>query len=290
MGTQLVNTPTISAVDVAEFVEPRHHQDGKRGNGGREELVIGAQILDQLQLQAEDGAVAFGGDFVVIHVAAAVNGALEILAAGFDPLHGLADLHGHEAHERFFGVDVELAAEAAADLGRDHAQAVLVHAEHLRDQRAQQVRNLSGGVEREILFGGAIIGHHAARFHGGGDQALAGDALLDDDFGFGEGLLGIAAFLVVSEGDVVGPLGMDGGRAGGERFFGIGDGGERFVIHFDQVERVGGDVAVGGDDDGDRVADEIDAVLGQNGMCAARAGRAARRRKAPVRRLRRPCR
>ena len=186
---------------------------------GREQLMVGAEILDQLQLDPEDGAVALGGDFVVIHVAAAVNGASEVFAPAFDPLHRLSDFHGDEAHERFFGVDVELAAESAADFGRHHAQPVFFEPQHLRHQRAQQVRNLSGGMQRKRSIAGVPFRHHAARFHGGGNQALAGDALLHHHFRFGEGFVDVAAFLVIIEGGVVGPLGMHGGRAGGDRFF-----------------------------------------------------------------------
>src|SRR5437763_112405 len=64
--------------DVAEFIKARHHQDGKRGNRGREQLVIGTQILNQLEPQAQHGAVALGGHFVIVHVPAPVNRALEI--------------------------------------------------------------------------------------------------------------------------------------------------------------------------------------------------------------------
>ena len=39
-------------------------------------------------------------------------------------------------------------------------------------------------------------------------------------------LFDIAAFLVIGERDVVGPLRMNRGRAGRERLFGIGDGGQ----------------------------------------------------------------
>ena len=119
-------------LDVAEVVEARHHEHAERGDGGREQLVVSAEILNDFELQAEDGAVAFGGDFVVIDVAAAVDGGQEVFAAGFDPFDGLADLHGDEGHERFFGIDVELAAEAAADFGRDEAEAVFFEAQHAR--------------------------------------------------------------------------------------------------------------------------------------------------------------
>ena len=41
---------------------------------------------------------------------------------------------------------------------------------------------------------------------------------------------------------------------------------QRVVIHFDQIERVGCDVAVRGDDHGHRMSDEVDTILGQDGV------------------------
>ena len=116
-----------------------------------------------------------------------------------DSIHftGLPMLHGDEAHKRLFGVDVQLAAEAAAHFGGDHAQVILGHAEHLRHQRAQQVRDLRRGVQRQVLFRAAVFRHHAAGFHGGRNQALAGDALLHHHLSFGERFLGVAALLVI---------------------------------------------------------------------------------------------
>ena len=70
-----MKTPTISALDVAEVVKARHHQHAEGGDGGREELVIGAEILNEFEFHAEYGAVAFGGDLEIIDVAASVNGA-----------------------------------------------------------------------------------------------------------------------------------------------------------------------------------------------------------------------
>ena len=81
--------------------------------------MIRAEILNQFELDAENGSVALGRDFVIIDMAAAVDRASEVFASRFDPLNRLADLHGDEAHQRFFGVDVQLAAESAADFRRD---------------------------------------------------------------------------------------------------------------------------------------------------------------------------
>jgi hypothetical protein len=82
-----------------------------------------------LNLSPEDGAVAFGSDLVVIHVAAALRAGLEVLAARLDPLHRFAELSREEADEKLFGVDIRLASEASADLGRDHAHLMLGDAE-----------------------------------------------------------------------------------------------------------------------------------------------------------------
>src|ERR1022692_12110 len=93
-----------------------------------------------------------------------------------------------------------------------------------------------------------------------------GDALLDHHLRFGESLFRLAAFLVKSESGIVGPFRMDGWSARRERLFGVRDGLGGFVFHFDGVDGVGGDVAIGGDGDGDRMSDEVDAIRRQDGV------------------------
>src|SRR6185503_11842881 len=74
------------------------------------------------------------------------------------------------------------------------------------------------------------------------------------------------AFNYHQEGDVIRPLRMDCRSAGGDCFFRVGDSLRRSVIHFDEIDCVGGDVAIGGYHDGYGMAHVEDAVLGQNGM------------------------
>jgi len=136
-------------------------------------------------------------------------------------------------------------------------------AENAGHEAAQEVGDLGGGVERERLLAGPPFGDDAAGFERTGDEALAGDALFDHDLGVAESLGSVAAFLVEGEGNVVGPFGMYGGGAGGEGLFGVGDGGQGLVIDLDEIGGVGRDVAVGGDDDGHGMSDEVDAVAGQ---------------------------
>ena len=130
--------------------------------------------------------------------------------------------------------------------------------------------------------------HHAARFHRGRDQPLAGDPLLDDHFGVAECLLDVAAFLVERERDVVGPFGMHRRRARRDRLLGIGDRGQHVVIDFDQVRRVARDVAIGRDDYRDRMSDVVDAILRQQVMVRHAQSRQGRARTAPRRDSRRP--
>ena len=56
---------------------------------------------------------------------------------------------------------------------------------------------------RQRLLARVVVGDNAARLHRSGDQALADDALLDDDIGFGESLVDVAVLLVIRERDVV---------------------------------------------------------------------------------------
>ena len=186
---------------------------------------MGADVLDEFELDAEDGAVFASGDFVVVDMAAALGGGLKMFPSAFDPFDGYAELAGEEADEELFGVDVGLAAEAAADFGSNDAHFVLGDAENGGGDGAEEVGNLGGGVKGEGTIGAFVIADGAAGFHGIGDDAGLEHALFDDNLGIREGLVDFAVFVFMHEGDVIGPFGMDGRRTGGESFFRVGDGG-----------------------------------------------------------------
>ena len=63
-----------------------------------------------------------------------------------------------------------------------------------------------------------------------------------------------------------GHSGCTAGAPVGDGLFGIGDGGQFLVVDFDEVGGVARDVAVRGHDDGDGMADVVDAVLGEEVM------------------------
>src|SRR5581483_8981345 len=143
VGRHLVGEDTRD-VDIhrGNFVAARDHQRGELRDERRQELVVGADIRDLAQLQAEDGAVFFQGEFEVIDGVAAVDGGGDVLAPGLNPLHRLAEFHGKRGNEAFFAIDIQLAAEAAADLGSDDAHGSFRQADHQGNLCFQQVGNL----------------------------------------------------------------------------------------------------------------------------------------------------
>ena len=63
VGTQFVKTPVISASTFWNSIEAGNHEDGERRDQRREQLMIGAEVLQDVNLQAENCSVAFGRDF-----------------------------------------------------------------------------------------------------------------------------------------------------------------------------------------------------------------------------------
>ena len=57
-------------------------------------------------------------------------------------LTGRPSLRDAQREQDLLAVDLQLGAEAAADVGRDHAHAVLGHAELEGEEQAQEVRDL----------------------------------------------------------------------------------------------------------------------------------------------------
>src|SRR5205085_9193638 len=119
-------------------------------------------------------------DLDLADLIAPMNRRLHVLAPRLDPLAGLSRLHRNPTEQRLLRIDVQLRAEAAADLRRDDAQFVFRHADHERELRAQEVRNLRRRPDGEFLFARQITREHAARLDRHGRETLIDDALLDD--------------------------------------------------------------------------------------------------------------
>ncbi len=155
-------------------------------------MEVGAHVGKKAHPHRGELAVGIGRQLDVLDLAAAVGGGDGVLAAGLVPAHRPAQLEGQGDAEQLFGVDVELAAEAAAHSGSDDAELVLGHAQGDGGHHLQDVGHLGGGVEGQIAAEGLGHGAHGAGLHGDGDQPLLHISLADLVGGVGEGLVDLA--------------------------------------------------------------------------------------------------
>ena len=123
-------------------VEDRRHRRGE----GRE---VGAHVGDRLDAQREEVALRVERQLGRGDVVAAVRVGEERLAALGGPLDRPADPLARPDQGDVLGVEEDLRAEAAADVGRDHPHLRLGQAEHEgAHQQPLDVRVLVGDVER----------------------------------------------------------------------------------------------------------------------------------------------
>ncbi len=194
----------------------------------------------------------------------------EALGAVGDPFHRHAGLLGGPQADDLFRVDVDLRAEAAADIRRDDAQLVfrrdIVEGAHHQPRDMRVLRRRPAGV---VVLGLVVVAERCARLHGVRHQPVVQDVELDDMRRLLERrgrLVGIAEIPV--EDQVVLGFRVDLRRALVHRLRGIGD---RLQFLVGDLDRLGGvaRLALGvGHHDHHRVADIADLVEGQRRPCA----------------------
>ena len=177
------------------------------------------------------------------------------LAARLRPLHGAAEPARDRERERLLGVDVQLRAEAAADVGRDHAQLRLGDAGDAAERDAGDVRHLRRRPERELAGRRDRRDEHGARLDRVRDQPVLAIALLDRDGGLGEQPVDLARVELPRVAAVRAELLVDERRALCERRLGVDDDRQRLVVDLDELRRVLGGAAARRRDHRDRVAD-----------------------------------
>ncbi len=250
----------------------------------REGGEIGAEIGDGLNAQAEEAAVPVERQLGLGDVVAALGVGHERLRALRRPLDRAAELPRRPGDDDLLGVVEDLRAEAAADVGRHHAQLVLRDVEHEgAHQQPDDVRVLAGGVERVLVGAGVVLADGRARLHGVGDEALVDEVELRHVVSVPErrlGLLPVAPLPV--EAGVVRRLVPDLRGAVLDRVRDGDHGGKLLVVDLDQLGGVARLVTGLGDDDGDRVADMAHAPQGQRRVRRLDHGRAVPRLDQPA--------
>ena len=225
--------------------------------------------------QGQDPPVPGGGDLAVHVVVAGEPRRHQVLRAVLDPFHRYPGDDRADHGADVAGIDGDLVAEAATDVGRDDLDLVLRQPGHDGVDGAVGVGRLAGDPARQLPGHLVHVGHGAARLHRrrvrpGVEELRAGD----DDVGPAEHRVaggGVARLPV--EDVVVGlavDVGADDGRVGVERLPGVDHRREELVVDGDQLEGVAGGVAVLGHHEGHLLALEADLVGGQHRLHVAR--------------------
>ena len=235
--------------------EQRRVQDGRDARGERGE--IGAHVRRRVHAHGEELAVLVQRELGLGDVVAAVRVGHERLGALGGPLHRPVHLLRRPGDDDVLGVEVDLRAEAAADVGRDDAHLVLGQAEHEGGhQQPLDVRVLARDVERVAVVGAAVARVRRARLDRVRDQPVVDELERRDVRRAGERL--VDRGLVAERPDVAGVVRRDVVQLRGPRLArvdGVDDRRQHFVVDLDQL---GGVLRLPqrlGDHDRDVVAD-----------------------------------
>ena len=195
-----------------------------------------------------DLAVRLVGDLQVVVVLARVDGRQQVLAAVLDPLHRPArQLRQHAARD-LLGEQVPLDAEAAADVGRDDADAVLRHLQRVGEARAHEVRDLRRRPDRQLVVGRVVLRDAPAVLERDARAPVRDQVEVEHAVRLVEHPVGLADLEVALDEEVVLPAVVQADRARADRGADRVQHLERRVLDRDQVDGVLGDVAVVGDD------------------------------------------
>ena len=182
----------------------------------------------------------------------------EGLGAITGPLHRTVHLLGGPQRHHFLGVDEDLGAEAAADIGRHHPQLVLLRdVVERRQHQPGDVRVLRRGVERKVFLGVVVFGDRRARLHRIRHQPVVGDVERDH---IGRRLEGRVGGRFLADGPVVdhvaGGFRMQLRRARLDRGADIGRNRQFLIVHDDGFRRIASLVLGLGNHHRDRLSGE----------------------------------
>ena len=224
-------------------------------NGGAEGRDIGAEIGRGVDVQGEETAVGGERKPRMGEVIAGLVVRHEALGAGRHPAHRAAQPARGPGDDPLLRIELALVAEAAADIGRDHAQRALGDAELLGHLAANVMGGLRRGVEREpaaVRLGG---GDGRARLDRRPHQAVV-DEIDRHHVGGRCERRAHGGFVAArpAKADIAGRRLVQLRRARRLRGARVGDGGKRLVINLDALGGVGGLQQRVGDHRHDRLA------------------------------------
>ena len=148
-GAGIGDDAAREALILLNVVGARHfgHRHQRLDPAGGRKAGIGADIGDNVGLQREQLGVLVERAFERDVLIARMKAGDQILAPIFGPGHRAFEFARQPDQHDVFAGERHLLPEAAADVGRDHAQVGFRETEHVADCRARQMRHLRGAGE-----------------------------------------------------------------------------------------------------------------------------------------------
>ncbi len=199
-----------------------------------------------------------------------------MLAAILDPFHRPAELERGGRDDGLLRIEDGLRPEAAADVGRDHADRFEFAAEELGEHAAADMRRLRARPDGQQIAHRIVARHDRAGFHRHAAAAVLPDRLAEDMRGLLKSRVDIAIGERKAGGDVEIEIAVAARRAVLDAVAAVGDGGQHVIADAYGGGRVLGDIAAVGDHDGDRLADIADFVARQGRLGARHGDRRSR--------------
>ena len=148
--------------------------------------AIGAEVLDDLQLEGEDAPLGVDGGARAHRVLARMAGCQQVLVAVLPPAHRALERARQRRHGQLLAVERDLLAEAAADVGRDDGHLRFAQAQPACELGAVGMRHLVADVHGEVAPPFVPLGAAAARLDRRVRLAVLVKLGLDDDRRLGE--------------------------------------------------------------------------------------------------------
>ena len=228
--------------------------------------------------QRQHAAVGIDRHLHVPVLVALADGGDEILAAVLHPFQRPAQQQRRGRQRQLLGMERRLRPEAAAGVGRHHADALLADAERRHQDLLGAMRRLGVGVDRQRVVDRIDAHRDAARLDRMAAALVQAEALLDAMRRLGERAVDVAVVDALSRDEIVRAIEPGLGRAGLKSGDRIDHRRQLFEIERDQGERVLGDAAAVGHHHRHRLADVGDLVLRQHIRIDVEADRAGRQR------------
>ncbi len=141
-------------------------------NRGAEGRDIGAEIGDGFYAQRDKAAVGIKSELGMRQMIAALIVGDEAFAPARHPFDRSAQSPRRPGDDGLLRIMLALITEAAADIGRDHADAAFGEAKLLGDIAPDVMRHLCGRVERQLVARRIGDREHGARLDRGADQPI----------------------------------------------------------------------------------------------------------------------